>query len=88
MAKRPAPLKVFATRIGFYEAVVAVSSQKAALTAWDVKANLFAKGLAAETRERAAVEAALGAPGQVMVRQAGTKAAYEPFGPPKPRKRK
>lgn len=72
----PAKLKVFATRIGFHDTVVAVPSQKAALAAWDVRDNLFAQGAAGLTDDPAAIEAALAKPGVVLRRAAGS---HDPF---------
>jgi hypothetical protein len=59
MVKLPPRIKVFRTRIGFQDWVVAASSQQAALRAWDVSANLFAAGQAERTDEPAAVKLAL-----------------------------
>jgi len=73
----PARLKVYATRIGFHDAVVAAPSQKAALAAWDVRENLFAQGTASVTEDKAAVDAALARPGVVLRRPAGST---EPYG--------
>lgn len=79
-------LKVFATRIGFHDAVVAAANQKAALAAWDVRENLFAQGAAAPTDDPAAVQAALAHPGVVLRRTAGSNDPYveapEPGPPP------
>lgn len=55
----PARLKVFETQIGVNIWVVAASSQKAALQAWDVRENLFAHGAAKETKDPAAIALAL-----------------------------
>ena len=41
-------LKVFSTPAGFYEAVVAAPSRKAALAAWGAHDDLFASGHAQE----------------------------------------
>lgn len=66
-----ARLKVFVTRIGIRDWAVAVSSQKAALKAWDVRENLFATGAAKETQDPAAITAAMKNPGvPVPVREA------------------
>jgi hypothetical protein len=70
-------LKVFVTRIGLHEWAVAVSSQKAALKAWDVRENLFASGAAKETHDAAAVEVALKNPGE-PVRVPGPKIVAPP----------
>ncbi|HEY5072122.1 MAG TPA: hypothetical protein VII63_08830 [Caulobacteraceae bacterium] len=49
-----ARLKVFTTRMGFFETVVAAPSQKAALAAWGTAQNLFADGAARLATEREA----------------------------------
>ncbi len=64
-------LKVFATRIGFHDLVVAAPSQKAALAAWDVRENLFAQGAADITQDLKAEAAALASPGMVLSRAIG-----------------
>ncbi|MDX2275754.1 MAG: hypothetical protein NW206_09920 [Hyphomonadaceae bacterium] len=74
LAKR---LKVFVTRIGLHEWAVAVSSQKAALKAWDVRENLFASGAAKETHDAAAIEVAMRNPGE-PVRVPGPKVVVPP----------
>lgn len=74
-----ARLKVYRTRIGFHEVIVAAPNQKAALAAWDIRDNLFADGAAAVTDEPAAVEATLARPGVVMRRAVGAKAAWTPL---------
>jgi hypothetical protein len=51
--------KVFRTHIGFQDWVVAVTSKKAALAAWNVSRDLFATGEAEETKDPAAVKAAM-----------------------------
>lgn len=66
-----ARLKVYATRIGFHDVVVAAPNQKAALAAWDVRENLFASGAATTTEDEGAVAAALQQPGVVLSRPAG-----------------
>ncbi len=57
--KLPPRIKVFRTRIGFTDWVVATSSQQAALEAWDVRRNLFASGEASVTDDPAAIALAL-----------------------------
>lgn len=64
-------LKVYATRIGFYDVAVAAPNQRAALEAWDVRENLFAQGAAAPTDEPSAVKAAMAKPGVVVRRPIG-----------------
>lgn len=79
-------LKVYATRIGFHDVVVAAPNQRAALAAWDVRENLFAQGVAAPTEDKDAVEAALSHPGVVLSRPLGggayTKEAQVPSSAP------
>ena len=71
-----AKLKVYATRIGFHDAVVAAPNQKAALKAWDIREDLFAQGTAASTDDPQAVKAATAAPGVVLRRPAGSDKAF------------
>ncbi|MFT3729778.1 MAG: hypothetical protein QM759_18290 [Terricaulis sp.] len=59
MVKLPPRIKVFRTRIGFRDWVVATSSQQRALEAWDVSANLFAAGQAEQTNDPKAIKLAL-----------------------------
>jgi hypothetical protein len=66
-----ARLKVFATRIGFHDVVVAAPSQKAALAAWDVGENMFAQGAAGVTEDPKIEAAALAQPGVVLSRAIG-----------------
>jgi hypothetical protein len=73
-----AKLKVFAAPQGFYETVVAVPSQKAALEAWGTRQNLFAEGMAKVETDPAAVKAALANPGQVLSRPAGATGEFKP----------
>ncbi|WP_374533750.1 hypothetical protein [Phenylobacterium sp.] len=61
-------LKVFVTSDGFTDYVVAVSSRAKALAAWGAHQDLFASGGAYETDDPGLVEAALGAPGEVLRR--------------------
>jgi hypothetical protein len=63
---RKSRLKVFCTQIGFHSWVVAASSQKAALEAWDVKENLFAIGAAKIVTDPIAVQLALTTPGKAV----------------------
>lgn len=58
-AKLPKGIKVFRTQIGFQAWVVATSSQKAALEAWDISRNLFASGEASVTDDPKAIAAAM-----------------------------
>jgi colicin import membrane protein len=57
--ERTMPRKVFRTHIGFQDWVVAATSRKAALAAWNVKRDLFKSGEAEETTDAKAVKAAM-----------------------------
>lgn len=59
-------LKVFSAQMGFVRAVVAAPSRKAALEAWGVRDDLFARGTAEEVTDPALVEEALASPGEVL----------------------
>jgi hypothetical protein len=63
------PLKVFVTRIGLDEVAVAVTSQKAALAALGVHANLFAEGTAGIAHDVELVKHALARPGEIVRRR-------------------
>ncbi|HEY3799419.1 MAG TPA: hypothetical protein VGL58_13795 [Caulobacteraceae bacterium] len=77
MAKpRARRLKVFQAQFGFYDTVVAVPSQAAALRAWGVRQDLFASGEAKVATDGAAVKAALAHPGETLRRAVGSK---DPF---------
>jgi colicin import membrane protein len=56
-------LKVYMTRIGLRDWLVATASQKAALKAWDVHRNLFSTGEARETNDATHVTLAMKTPG-------------------------
>ena len=78
MAKSAArKLKVFQTRIGFHDYVVASPSRAAALRAWGTRRDLFAQGLADVATDPVVVEAALAHPDTVLKRPAGSS---QPFG--------
>ena len=70
-------LKVFRAHQGFYDSIVAVTSQKKALEAWGAKPTLFSQGFAAETKDADAVEAALAQPGVILRRPFGTRGAFK-----------
>ncbi|OHB37324.1 MAG: hypothetical protein A2882_05700 [Phenylobacterium sp. RIFCSPHIGHO2_01_FULL_70_10] len=72
MARR---LKVFQTRLGFYDTVVAAPSQAAALRAWGLKQNLFETGEARLTEDEAAA-AAVEHPGIPLRRAVGSDDPY------------
>ncbi|HVY83639.1 MAG TPA: hypothetical protein VG943_00775 [Caulobacterales bacterium] len=61
--KKPSRLKVYVTRIGIKDWVVAAPNQKEALKAWDVRENLFAQGAAKETQDPASITLAMKNPG-------------------------
>jgi hypothetical protein len=69
-------LKVFQAQFGFYDTVVAASSQAAALRAWGTHQNLFASGEAKIAMDEAAEQAALKHPETPLRRAVGSK---EPF---------
>lgn len=73
MARR---LKVFQTRLGFYDTVVAAPSQPAALKAWGVKQNLFASGEARQVEDAETVALAEAHPETPLRRVAGSN---DPF---------
>ncbi|WP_158915853.1 cell envelope biogenesis protein TolA [Caulobacter sp. S45] len=85
MAKSSArKLKVFQAQFGFFDTVVAVPSQAAALRAWGVRQNLFADGQAKPATDPKAVAAALAHPETPLRRAVGTDDAFavEPTGLP------
>jgi hypothetical protein len=67
-------LKVYRTPIGFHDAYVAASSQKAALTAWGSDANLFARGVAEQVTDPALTAEPVAHPGEVIKRLRGSAA--------------
>ncbi len=73
MARR---LKVFQAQFGFWDCVVAASSQAAALRAWGTRQNLFADGEAREITEEHAVAAAVAHPETPLRRAVGSS---DPF---------
>ncbi|WP_305307506.1 hypothetical protein [Phenylobacterium sp.] len=70
-------LKVFQAQIGFYDTVVAVSSQPAALKAWGLRQDLFASGHAKVAEDPQAIEAALAHPDMPLKRPVGTRDPFE-----------
>ena len=79
-------LKVFQAQFGFYDTVVAASSQAAALRAWGTRQNLFASGEARLATDEAAVAAALAHPETLLRRAVGSTDPFqlEPASLPKP----
>ncbi len=69
-------MKVFQTRIGFHDYVVAAPSRAAALRAWGTRRDLFAQGLADIATDPKVVEAALTHPDTPLKRPAGSS---QPF---------
>ena len=67
-----AKLKVYRTPIGFHDAYVAASSQKAALAAWGTKTDLFARGVAELVSDEALTAEPLAHPGEVIRRSRGS----------------
>jgi hypothetical protein len=70
-------LKVFQAQFGFYDTVVAASSQAAALRAWGTHQNLFASGEAKVTTDEAAVAAALKHPETPLRRAVGSNDPFQ-----------
>lgn len=85
----PRALKVYRSRLGFFETVVAAPSQKAALKAWSVHQDLFAAGEAELTTDPDAVRAARAHPGEPLKRAVGSHDPFAldaaPKSPPAPR---
>ena len=67
-----AKLKVYRTPIGFHDAYVAATSQKAALRAWGSDADLFARGIAEVVTDEALSAEPLASPGKVIRKLRGT----------------
>jgi hypothetical protein len=76
MAKSARKLKVFQTRIGFFDCVVAVPSQAAALRAWGIHQNVFASGAATTATDPGTIERARSQPGVTLKRAIGSEAAF------------
>ncbi len=70
-------LKVYRTKAGFYETVVAAPNQAAALGAWGIRQNLFAEGEADLVSDAAVAKVALAHPGQPLRRAIGSSVAFE-----------
>lgn len=73
MPKTP-KLKVYCTPIGFYDALVAAPSQRAALKAWGTSTDLFGAGRASVVDDPASQADALARPGEVIRRPRGDAA--------------
>ena len=78
-------LQVFQAQFGFFDTVVAASSQAAALRAWGIHQNLFASGEAKVTTDSAAIAAALKHPETPLRRAVGSNDPFrlEPTSLPK-----
>ena len=70
-----ARLKVYSMPAGFYDAIVAAPSQKAALKAWGTTTDLFAAGRASVVDDEAIQAEALARPGEVIKRSRGDEAS-------------
>ena len=70
-------LKVFQAQIGFYDTVVAVPSQPAALKAWGLRQDLFASGHAKVAEDPQAIAAALEHPDTPLKRAVGSGDPFE-----------
>jgi hypothetical protein len=69
-------MKVFQAQFGFFDTVVAVPSQAAALRVWGTRQNLFASGQARLATDQAAITAALQSPKIVLRRAVGSTDAF------------
>ena len=69
--------KVYITRIGLKDWLVAASSQKAALAAWDVHRNLFAEGSARITNDPGDPKNFAGPPTVVVTERSLAQAACQ-----------
>jgi hypothetical protein len=69
---RKQKLKVYRTPIGFHDAYVAASSQRAALAAWGSDSNLFTQGIAEVVTDPKLMEEPLGRPGEIIRKLRGT----------------
>jgi hypothetical protein len=69
-------MKVFQAQFGFFDTVVAVPSQAAALRVWGTRQNLFASGQARLATDEAAITAALQNPEFVLRRAIGSTDAF------------
>lgn len=70
-------LKVFRAQFGFYDTIVAVPSQAAALRAWETRQNVFANGYAKVVTDEALVEEALAFPETVLRRPIGSEGPFQ-----------
>ena len=70
-------IKVYTSNLGFYQVAVAARSQKMALAHWGMKRDLFREGLAEETHDPKAIEAAMRKVGMVVRRPIGSTGPFE-----------
>ncbi|MBA2934432.1 hypothetical protein HZF05_10010 [Sphingomonas sp. CGMCC 1.13654] len=85
----PRKLKVYRTPIGFHDAYVAASSQKAALEAWGSDANLFARGMAELVTDEELTREPLANPGKVVKRLRGSaEEQFAALSPNRPRRKR
>jgi hypothetical protein len=70
-------IKVYTSNLGFYQVAVAARSQKMALAHWGMKRDLFREGLAEESRDPKAIEAAMRKVGMVVRRPLGSTGPFE-----------
>jgi len=70
-------LKVFQAHLGFYDTIVAATSQKSALEAWGAGKGEFARGFARVTTDPATVQSALAHPGEVLRRPFGSSGPFK-----------
>src|SRR3954451_8218306 len=73
----PQKLKVFQAQFGFFDTVLAVPSQAAALRAWGTHRNLFATEHARLATDPVAIAAALEHPGTLLRRAVGSKDPFQ-----------
>jgi colicin import membrane protein len=69
-------LKTYQTSLGFFDLAIAAPSMKAALEAWDSKANLFHQCFAKETDDPAVIAATMAKPGIVLRRAVGSNGSF------------
>lgn len=82
-------LKLFRTPIGFHDAYVAATSQKAALAAWGADVDLFARGVAQSVDDPRLLAEAAENPGTVIKLARGTAEGHlASAGTPKARQRR
>lgn len=70
-------IKVYTSNLGFYQVAVAARSQRLALAHWGMKRDLFREGLAEESRDPKAIEAAMRKVGMVVRRPLGSTGPFE-----------